>query len=87
MHRSIEAMHITTAHFSPKSDMQSYPVILKNGKCPQKHYISILMMYLCKFGQNISTRCSDKMQISFFLLWVGYFGIVFVIEKSSHICI
>ena len=52
-----------------------------------KHYISILMMYLCKFGQNISTRCSDKMQISFFLLWVGYFGIVFGIEKSSHICI
>ena len=42
------------------------------------------MMYLCKFGQNISTRCSDKMQISFFLLWVGYFGIVFGIEKSSH---
>ena len=33
MHRSIEAMHIKTAHFSP--DMQSYPVTLKNGKCPQ----------------------------------------------------
>ena len=82
MHRSIEAMHIKTAHFSPKLDMQSYPVTLKN-----KHYISILMMYLCKFGQNISTRCSDKMQIGFFLPWVGYFGIVFGIEKSSHICI
>ena len=40
------------------------------------------MMYLCKFGQNISTRCSDKMQISFFLLWVGYFGLVCGIEKS-----
>ena len=45
------------------------------------------MMYLCRFGQNISTRCSDEMQISFFLPWVGYFGIVFGIEKSSHICI
>ena len=31
-----------------------------------KHYISVLMMYLCKFGHNISTRCSDKMQLSFF---------------------
>ena len=31
----IEAMHVTTAHFSPKLDMQSYPVTLKNGKCPQ----------------------------------------------------
>ena len=91
MNRSIEAMHIKTAHFSPNLDMQSYPVTLKNGKCPQKispkHYISILMMYRCKFGQNISTRCSDKMQIGFFLPWVGYFGIVFGIEKSSHICI
>ena len=45
------------------------------------------MVYLCKFGQNISTRCSDKMRISFFLPWVGYFGIVFGIEKSPHICI
>ena len=76
-------MHIKTAHFSPNLDMQSYPVTLKNGK----HYISILMMYLCLFGQNISTRCSDKMQIGFFLPWVGYFDIVFGIEKSSHICI
>ena len=45
------------------------------------------MMYLCKFGQNLSTRCSGKMQISFFLPWVGYFGITFGIEKFSHICI
>ena len=43
------------------------------------------MMYLCKFGHNISHRCSDKMQISFFLPWVGYFGIVLGMEKSSHI--
>ena len=35
MHRSIEAMYIKTAHFSPKLDMQSYPVTFKNGKCPQ----------------------------------------------------
>ena len=35
MHRSIEAMYIKTAHFSPHLDMQSYPVTLKNGKCPQ----------------------------------------------------
>ena len=35
MHRSIEAMHIKTAHFPPKLDMQSHPVTLKNGKCPQ----------------------------------------------------
>ena len=35
-------------------------------------------MYLCKFGHNISTRCSDERQISFFLPWVGYFGIVLV---------
>ena len=40
-----------------------------------KHYISILMLYLCQFGHNISTRCSDETQISFFLPWVGYFGI------------
>ena len=73
--------------FSPKLDMQSYPVALKNSKCPPKHYISILMMYKCKFGHNISTRCSDEMQISFFLPWVGYFGIVLGMEKSSHICI
>ena len=35
LHRSIEATHIKTAHFSPKLDMQSYPVTLKIGKCPQ----------------------------------------------------
>ena len=35
MHRSIEAMQIKTAQFSPKLDMQSYSVTLKNGKCPQ----------------------------------------------------
>ena len=35
MHLSIEAMYIKTAHFSPKLDVQSYPVTLKNGKCPQ----------------------------------------------------
>ena len=35
MHRSIEAMHIKTEQFLPKLDMQSYPVTLKNGKCPQ----------------------------------------------------
>ena len=35
MPRSIEAMHIKTAHFSPKLDMQNYPVTLKEGKCPQ----------------------------------------------------
>ena len=87
MYRSIEAMHIKTAHFSPKLDMQSYPVTLKKRLMSLKHYLSILMMYLCKFGQNIWTRCSDKMQIGFFLPWVGYFGIVFGIEKSSHICI
>ena len=42
------------------------------------------MMYLCKFGHNISTRCSDETQISFFLPWVGYFGIVLVGEKSCR---
>ena len=80
---------ILKQHISPKIDMQSYPVTLKNGKCPQniKHYISILMIYLYKFGHNISTRCSDKLQISFFLPWVGYFDIVLGMEKSSHICI
>ena len=56
---------------------------LKNSQCPPKHYISILMMYLCKFGHNISTRCSDEMQIRFFLPWVGYFGIVLVGEKVT----
>ena len=35
-------------------------------------------MYLCKFGHNISTRCSNETQISFFLPWVGYIGIVLV---------
>ena len=50
----------------------------KNGQCPQTHYISFIMMYLCKFGHDISTRCSDEMQISFFLMWEGYFGIVWV---------
>ena len=80
-------MHLKTALFSPKLDMQSYPVTLKNGKCPPKHYISILMMDLCKFGHNISTRCSDNMPISFFLPWVGYFGIVLGMEKYSHMCI
>ena len=39
------------------------------------------------FGHNISTRCSDKMQISFFLPRVGYFGFVLGMEKSSNICI
>ena len=45
------------------------------------------MMYLCKFGQNILTRCSDKMQISVFLPWLDFFDIVFGIEKSSHLSI
>ena len=35
MHRSIEAMHIKTAHFSPKLDMQSYPVTLKTVNVPK----------------------------------------------------
>ena len=78
-------MHIKTALFSPKLDMQSYPVTLKNGKCPPKHYISILMMDLCKFGHNISTRYSDKMPISFFLPWVGYL-VSFWVWKSILIC-
>ena len=39
------------------------------------------MMYLCKFGHNIATSCSDETQIHFFLPWVGYFGIVLVGEK------
>ena len=82
MHRSIEAMHIKTAHFSPKLDMQSYPVTLKNGYITLHLYPNDVSMQI---WSNISTRCSDKMQISFFLLWVGYFGIVFGIEKSSHI--
>ena len=35
------------------------------------------MMYLCKFGHNISTRCSDEMQKSFFftvggVFWYGF---------------
>ena len=68
--------------FSPKLDMQSYPVTLKTANVPQNIYISILMMYLCKFGPNISTRCLDEMQINFFLSRVGYFGIVLVGEKS-----
>ena len=68
---------ILNSTFSPKLDMQSYPVTLKKRLMSPKHYISILMMYLCKFGKNISTRCSDKLQISFFLPWVGYFGIFF----------
>ena len=42
------------------------------------------MMYLCDFGNNISTRCSDETQISYFLPWVGYFGIVLVGEKSCR---
>ena len=42
------------------------------------------MMYLCKFGHNISTRCSGKKQISFFLSWVGYFGIVLVGKIFSY---
>ena len=49
--------------------------------------ISILMMYLCKFGHNISTRCSDKMQIKFLFTVGGVFGIVKGMEKSSYICI
>ena len=80
-------MHIKTTLFSLKLDMQSYPVTLKNGKYSPKHYISILMMDICKFGHNISTKCSDKMPISFFLPWVGYFGIVLGMEKYSHMCI
>ena len=39
------------------------------------------------WAKYISTRCSDKKQISLFLPWVEYFGIVFGIEKSSHISI
>ena len=77
-------MHIKTAHFSPKLDMQSYPMALKKRLLSPKHYISILMVYLCKFGHNILTRCSDEMQISFLLPWTGYFGIVLGMEKSSH---
>ena len=42
------------------------------------------MMYLCECGPNIWTRCSDEMQISFFLPWVGYFGIVLDGKKSCH---
>ena len=53
MHRSIKAMYIKTAHFSPHLDMQSYPVTLKNGKCPKNITFLFRMMYLCKFGQNI----------------------------------
>ena len=30
---------------------------------------------------NVSTRCSDKMLICFFLPWMGYFGIVLGMEK------
>ena len=30
----LEGMHIKTAQFLPKLDMQSYPVSLKNIKCP-----------------------------------------------------
>ena len=80
-------MHIKTAHFSPELGMQSYSVALKKRLMSPKHYISILIMYLCKFGHNISTRCSVKMQKSFFLPWVGYFGIGLGMEKYSHICI
>ena len=31
------------------------------------------MMYLCKFGHNISTTCSDETQISFFFIVGGVF--------------
>ena len=41
-------------------------------------------MYLCQFGQNISTRCLDKMQICIFLPWVGYFDIVFGIKDKDY---
>ena len=87
MHRSIEAMYIKTAHFSPHLDMQSYPVTLKNGKCPQNITLYPNDVSMQIWSKYISTRCSDKMKIGFFLPWVGYFGIVFGIEKSSHICI
>ena len=87
MHRSIEAMYIKTAHFSPHLDMQSYPVTLKNGKCPQNITLYANDVSMQIWLKYISTRCSDKMKIGFFLPWVGYIGIVFGIEKSSHICI
>ena len=39
MHRSIEAMHIKTAHFPPKLDMQSYPVTLKKVNVPKTSHL------------------------------------------------
>ena len=85
-------MHIKNQPaFSPKLDMQSYPVSLKSGQCPQNIIISLLMMYLCKFGRNISTRCSDEMQISSFYrrwgilisFWLGKRGKVLPYELAS----
>ena len=35
MHRSMEAMHIKTAHFSPNLEMQSCPVTLKTVNVPK----------------------------------------------------
>ena len=80
-------MHIKTAHFFTEIRHAELPCDIENGKLSPKHYISILMMYLCKFSHNISTRSLDKRQISFTLPRVGYFGIVLGMEKSSYICI
>ena len=77
MHRSIEAMDIKTAHFSPKLDMQSYPVTLKTVNVPKKLHLYPNDVSMQIWSKYIDYMCSDKMQISFFLPWVGYFGIVF----------
>ena len=62
MHRSFEAMHIKTAHFSPKLDMQSYSVTLKTVNVPKSLHLypnDVSMQIWSKYINEVFRQNAD----------------------------